>query len=86
MYYSHSSDTIKNYQAYEKAGNCDNSLEKEQSMEINPEMIQILEPEVMDFKAAMLRIGGKILLIMNDKKPGKKRKALKVNQKDIQTF
>ena len=33
-------------------------------MEINPEMIQMLEPEVMDFKPAMLRIEGKIWRIM----------------------
>lgn len=72
MYYSRSPDIIQNYQPYEKAGNCDNSQEKEQSMEINPEMIQILEPEVMDFKATMLRIEGKIGLIMNIRNLAKK--------------
>lgn len=52
-------------------------------MAISPEMIQVLEPKVVDFKAAMLRIEGEIRLIVNDKKPGKKRKALKVNKKNI---
>lgn len=43
-------------------------------MAISLEMIQVLGPEVVDFKAAMLRIEGEIRLIMNDKKPGKKGK------------
>lgn len=48
-------------------------------MEINPEMIQMLEPEVMDFKPAMLRIEGKIwrIMIRNLAKKKKKKESFK---------
>lgn len=82
MYHSHCLETIKKItRLTEKAGNCDDSQEKGQSMEFNSEMIQILESEVKGCKAAivtMLTIFIKTnIMIMSDKKPCRKEKLSK---------